>query len=54
MKDGPAHFTPVADLCVAGDLAIYIDRTFGLDDVPEAIAYVGEGRALGKAVVEVD
>jgi NADPH:quinone reductase-like Zn-dependent oxidoreductase len=51
VKPGPAHFQPLADLCVAGEIAIHIDRTFGLDDVPEALAYVGEGRALGKVVV---
>ncbi|SHN38418.1 NAD(P)-dependent alcohol dehydrogenase [Cryptosporangium aurantiacum] len=51
VKEGPAHFTPVADLCVAGDLRIHIGRTFGLDEVPEALAEVGEGRALGKVVV---
>jgi NADPH:quinone reductase-like Zn-dependent oxidoreductase len=54
VKQGPRHFAPVTDLCLAGDLAIHIDRTFGLDEVPEALAYVGEGRALGKVVVEVD
>jgi Zinc-binding dehydrogenase len=27
-----------------------VDRTFGLDDVPEALASVREGRALGKVV----
>jgi NADPH-dependent curcumin reductase CurA len=32
-------------------VTIHIDRTFGLDEVPEALTYVGEGRALGKAVV---
>ncbi len=37
-----------------GELAINIDRTFGLDDVPDALAHVGEGRSLGKVVVEVD
>jgi NADPH:quinone reductase-like Zn-dependent oxidoreductase len=54
VKEGPAHFVPVADLCVAGDVAIHIDRTYSLDEVPEALAYVGEGRALGKVVVEVE
>jgi NADPH:quinone reductase-like Zn-dependent oxidoreductase len=44
----------VADLCVVGDLRIHIDRTFTLDEVPEALAQVGEGRALGKVVVGVD
>jgi NADPH:quinone reductase-like Zn-dependent oxidoreductase len=53
VKQGPAHFEPVADLCVAGDLDIHIDRTFTLDEVPEALARVGEGRTLGKVVVSV-
>jgi NADPH:quinone reductase-like Zn-dependent oxidoreductase len=53
VKEGPAHFGPLADLCAADQVGVRIDRSFGLDDVPEAIAYVGEGHALGKAVVEV-
>lgn len=53
VKEGPAHFAPVAALCAAGDLDIHIDRTFTLDEVPEALAHVGEGRALGKVVVTV-
>jgi NADPH:quinone reductase-like Zn-dependent oxidoreductase len=53
VKQGPAHFEPLADLCVAGEVRIPIDRTFALDAVPEALAHVGEGRALGKVVVEV-
>jgi NADPH:quinone reductase-like Zn-dependent oxidoreductase len=43
----------VADLCAAGDLTIHIDRTVTLDEVPEALAHVGEGRALGKVVVSI-
>ncbi|HSJ70070.1 MAG TPA: NAD(P)-dependent alcohol dehydrogenase [Acidimicrobiia bacterium] len=53
VKSGPAHFEPLAELCVSGDVKVHIDRTFGLDNVPEALARVGEGRALGKVVVEV-
>lgn len=53
VKAGPTHFTPLAERCVAGEIDIHIDRTFGLDEVPQALAYVGEGRALGKVVVEV-
>ncbi|XVU22740.1 NAD(P)-dependent alcohol dehydrogenase [Actinoplanes sp. CA-054009] len=53
VKEGRAHFGPVADLCVTGDLAVHIDRTFTLDQVPEALAHVGEGRACGKVVVTV-
>ena len=51
VKEGPAHFEPLAALCAAGDVRIHIDRTFALDDVPAALAHVGEGRALGKVVV---
>ncbi len=54
VKEGPTYFESVADLCVAGDLRIHIDRTFTLDEVPEALAQVGEGRACGKIVVSVD
>jgi NADPH:quinone reductase-like Zn-dependent oxidoreductase len=52
VKQGPAHFEPLAERCVAGDVQIHIDRRFGLDDVPQALAYVGEGRAHGKVVIE--
>jgi len=51
VKEGPAHFEPLADLCVAGDIRTHIDSSFTLDEVPAALARVGEGRALGKVVV---
>ena len=51
VKAGPAHFEPLAERCAAGEVAVHIDRTFGLDEVPEALAHVGAGRALGKVVV---
>jgi NADPH:quinone reductase-like Zn-dependent oxidoreductase len=51
VREGPQHFTPVAERCIAGDLRIHIDRTFTLDEVPQALAHVGEGRALGKVVI---
>ena len=54
VKMGPTHFGPMTDLCVAGDVRICVDRTFTLDEVPEALAYHGEGRALGKVVVVPD
>lgn len=54
VKPGPTHFEPLADLCVAGEIDIHIDRTFRLEDVPQALAHVGEGRALGKVVVEIE
>jgi NADPH:quinone reductase-like Zn-dependent oxidoreductase len=53
VKPGPTHFGPLTELCLAGEVDIHIDRTFGLDEVPEALAHVGEGRALGKVVVAI-
>lgn len=53
VKSGPAHFTPLADLCTAGEIRIHIDRRFALDETPEALAYVGAGHSLGKVVIEV-
>lgn len=49
--EGPAYFGPVAERCVAGDVRIRIDSTFPLDEAAQALARVGEGRALGKVVV---
>ncbi|WP_405181727.1 NAD(P)-dependent alcohol dehydrogenase [Nocardia sp. NBC_01377] len=51
VKLGPTHFTPLAEQHTAGRLDIHIDRRFTLEDAPEALAYVGEGHALGKVVV---
>jgi NADPH:quinone reductase-like Zn-dependent oxidoreductase len=53
VKEGPAHFEPLAALCITGDIRIHIHRTFALDEVPAALAHVGEGRASGKVVVDV-
>lgn len=53
VKEGPAHFEPLAALCVTRDVRIPIDRTFTLDEVPAALALVGEGHALGKVVVSI-
>jgi NADPH:quinone reductase-like Zn-dependent oxidoreductase len=53
VKEGPAHFEPLAARCVAGEIAIHIDRTYPLDEVAEALARVGDGRALGKVVIEI-
>lgn len=53
VKQGPAHFEPLAELCLDGHVDIHIDRTYGLDEAAAALRHVGEGRALGKVVVEV-
>ena len=52
-QQGPSSFAPLAELCVAGEVSIHLHRTYPLDLVAEALADVGEGRALGKVVVEI-
>jgi len=54
MRDGLAQFEALAELCIAPNVEIHIDRTYGLDEVPDALAYVGHGHALGKVVVTID
>jgi NADPH:quinone reductase-like Zn-dependent oxidoreductase len=44
---------PMADLCQAGKITTIIDRRFPLEEVPEALRYVGGGHAKGKVVVTV-
>ena len=51
VRQGPSHFEPLAARCATREVRIHIDRTFALDEVPAALAHVGEGRALGKVVV---
>ncbi|PXX56502.1 NADPH:quinone reductase-like Zn-dependent oxidoreductase [Nocardia tenerifensis] len=53
VKEGPAHFTPLAELCVSGRIDIHIDRRFPLDETAAALEYAGTGHALGKVVVEI-
>jgi NADPH:quinone reductase-like Zn-dependent oxidoreductase len=53
VRAGPSHFEPLGRLCVEGRVAVHVERTYRLDQVAEALAHVGAGRALGKVVVEV-
>jgi len=41
----------MAELCEAGKLVPVIDRRYPLREVPEALRYLGEGRAKGKVVI---
>lgn len=51
VREGPEHFAPLADRCVAGEVQIHVDRTYPLEQTAAAMARVGEGLALGKVVV---
>jgi NADPH:quinone reductase-like Zn-dependent oxidoreductase len=48
-----ANIAAMAQLCEAGTIRLVIDRVFALRDVPEALRYLGEGRARGKVVIRV-
>lgn len=53
VKEGPEHFEPLAALCTSGDVRIHVDRTYTIMETPTALSAVGDGRAVGKIVVEV-
>ncbi len=48
-----ADMVTIAELCEAGKINPVIDRVYSLEQVPEAMRCVGEGRALGKVVISV-
>lgn len=54
VKLGAKHLTPVVELIQAGKISTVIDRRYRLDEVPEALRYLGEGHAKGKVVVVLD
>ena len=43
----------ITELCEAGKVVPVIDRRYPLSEVPEALRYLGEGRAKGKIVITV-
>lgn len=44
----------ITALCEAGKIVPVIDRQYSFSDVPEALRYVGEGRAKGKVVITLE
>jgi NADPH:quinone reductase-like Zn-dependent oxidoreductase len=43
----------ITELCVAGQIVPIIDKRYPLSEAPEALRYLGEGRAKGKVVITV-
>lgn len=43
----------IAELCASGKIVAPIDRRYPLSETPDALRYLGEGRAKGKLVIEV-
>jgi NADPH:quinone reductase-like Zn-dependent oxidoreductase len=48
------HLVQMAELCEAGEVVLAIDRRYPLSEVPEALRYLGEGRAKGKLVITLE
>ena len=46
--------TILADMMQSGKLKPVIDRTYKLEQVPDAIRYVEQGHARGKVVITVE
>jgi NADPH:quinone reductase-like Zn-dependent oxidoreductase len=53
-SENAADLAVLAGFVAAGQVTPVVDRTFALDEVPEAMRYLRAGRATGKVVVEVD
>jgi NADPH:quinone reductase-like Zn-dependent oxidoreductase len=51
---GAQHLAPLVELCQAAKITTIIDRRYRLDEVPEALRYLGDGHAKGKVVVTVE
>ena len=51
---GVQHLAPFVDLCQTGKVATVIDRRYPLSEVPQALQYLGEGKAKGKVIVIPD
>jgi NADPH:quinone reductase-like Zn-dependent oxidoreductase len=52
MRPNKADLSRLAGMVVAGELRTNIDRVYPLEGVPEALRRLGEGRALGKLVIQ--
>jgi NADPH:quinone reductase-like Zn-dependent oxidoreductase len=46
--------TILADMMQSGKVKAVIDKTYKLDQVPEAIRYLEQGHARGKVIITVD
>ena len=46
--------TILADMMQSGKVKAVIDRTYKLDQVPDAIRYLEQGHARGKVIITVD
>lgn len=50
----PADFVAMAELYADGKVVPVIDRRYPLSEAPEALRYLGEGRAKGKVIITIE
>jgi NADPH:quinone reductase-like Zn-dependent oxidoreductase len=53
VPQGGPELAAIAELCEAGTVVPVIDRRYPLDEAPDALRYVDEGRHRGKVVITV-
>ncbi|NNC73966.1 MAG: NAD(P)-dependent alcohol dehydrogenase [Acidimicrobiia bacterium] len=49
-----ADLETLAEMLESGQIAPVIEKVYSLDEVPEALAYIGEGHARAKLVISID
>ena len=54
VRQGAGRLAPLVEFCQAGKIATVIDRRYRLNEVPEALRYLGEGHAKGKIIVVLE
>lgn len=54
VQPNPKDMVYITELYEAGKVVPVIDRRYPLSEVPEALRYLGEGRAKGKVVITVE
>lgn len=53
VQPGREKLSRVVDLAVKGQIRSAVERTYSLEETPEALAHMGKGLALGKLVVQL-
>jgi NADPH:quinone reductase-like Zn-dependent oxidoreductase len=54
MKPDKADLTYIKELIESGKVSPVIDKSFPLNELPEALQYYSEGRSRGKVVVTIN
>ena len=54
VQPDPEDMLSIAELYQAGKIKLLIDKRYSLSEVPEALRYLGEGRARGKIVINLE